>query len=150
MLGPHRLSQKCRYALRAVFELSLRGESSPVKARDIASAQAIPLRFLEVILAELKNASFVESKRGNDGGYVLARSPSNVTVGQVISFVQGGLTKRVPDERGGAAITGDYVFSRMWQRVSALISDVYDQTTFADLVKEELDRRRTFVLSYAI
>ncbi|MHC4573253.1 MAG: RrF2 family transcriptional regulator [Planctomycetota bacterium] len=150
MLGPHRLSQKCRYALRALFELSLRGENSPVKARDIASAQAIPLRFLEVILAELKNAGFVESKRGNGGGYILARSPSNLTVGEVISFVQGGLTKRIPDEGDGAAITGDYVFSRMWRRVSTLISDVYDQTTFADLVQEELDRRRPFVLNYAI
>ena len=59
------ISQKCQYGLRAVLELSLRIGRGPVKTGDIAKAQSIPLKFLEVILVELKHGGFVESRRGH-------------------------------------------------------------------------------------
>ena len=83
------LSRKCMYALQAMFELAFRKAKGPVKVQDIASAQAIPQRFLEVILAELKHGSFVESKRGNAGGYFLARPAEQISVGEVIGFLDG-------------------------------------------------------------
>ena len=83
------VSQKCQYALRAVFELAKRHGRGPVRIGDVAKAQAIPPRFLEVILNQLKQAGFVESRRGNEGGYLLARAPERLTVGEIVRFVEG-------------------------------------------------------------
>jgi len=144
------VSQKCRYALRAIFELALRSTTDPVKIQDIAAAQAIPLRFLEVILAELKHGGFVESRRGSDGGYILARPAERLTVGEVIGFLQGNGHNRDSTERAKPDLMGDHAFSRMWKRVRAAISDTYDSTTFADLVEEELAMRKSYVPNYII
>jgi len=67
------VSQKSRYALKAVLELSFRYGQGPISISQIARAQAIPARFLEAILAQLKRGGFVASRRGNEGGYILAR-----------------------------------------------------------------------------
>ena len=144
------VSQKCRYALMAIFELALRNTSEPVKIQDIAAAQAIPLRFLEVILAELKHGGFVESRRGSDGGYILARPAQHLTIGEVIGFLQGNGRNGGSTEPAKPDLMGYYAFSRMWKGVRAAISDTYDSTTFADLVEEELAMRRTYVPNYII
>ncbi len=72
------LSQKSQYAVRAVFELAKRHGAGPVAAARLAEAQYIPLRFLENILGELRQAGFVESVRGKEGGYRLSRPPAQV------------------------------------------------------------------------
>jgi Rrf2 family protein len=144
------LTKKCRYAIRAIFELAARNSSVPTKVKQIASAQGIPVRFLEVILAELKQGGFVESYRGSNGGYILTRNPQDLTVGKVIEFVQGriGSSQFSGDVLRGRR--GDYVFSKLWEQLSASISDVYNNKTFADLVKEEFSLRRGYVPDYAI
>jgi len=146
MVVPNGISQKCGYALRALFELALRNTSEPVKIQDIASAQAIPPRFLEIILSELKHAGFVESRRGNEGGYILAQSAEELTVGEVISFLHGG-TRKASRSTG---LMGDYAFSQMWEDVRDAVLDIYNNTTFADLVAEELAKRNGYVPDYAI
>ncbi len=83
------VSQKCQYALRASFELARRWGQGPVKIGLIAQVQAIPIRFLEVILNQLKRGGFVASQRGSDGGYFLVKEPATLTVGMLIRFVQG-------------------------------------------------------------
>ncbi len=150
MVGPSKISQKCRYGLRAIFELALRGTSEPVKIQDIASAQAIPQRFLEIILSELKHGGFVESRRGSNGGYMLAHSADDLTVGDVISFLQGGNKKIGQTDYHSCKYRGDYVFSRLWNEVSHAISDVYDSTTFAEMVREELEHSQAYAANYAI
>ena len=142
-----KISQKCRYALRALFELALRNTNAPVNVHDIASAQAIPQRFLEVIFAELKQAGFVESKRGSDGGYILARPANKLSVGEVLNFLQGQLPFKTT-KRGDLA--GDYVFLKLWQDVTNAIKNIYNNTTFADLVERELANRKKYVPYYAI
>ncbi len=148
------ISRKCRYALRAIFELAWRGsDGGLVKVQDIAAAQAIPVRFLEVILAELKHGGFVRSKRGNEGGYVLAQPPQAITVGEVISFLQDGRESAEEAEQGGQGgreLVGNYAFSRMWKRISHEIASIYNGVTFADLVEHELRGQRTYVPNYAI
>ena len=143
---PGNLSSKCRYALRAIFELALRDTAEVVKVHDIAEAQGIPPRFLEVILAELKHGGFVESRRGKEGGYLLARDPRFLAVGEVIAFVQGvrRTTERRPDR------IGDYAFSKLWENVSDSVAEIYNTATFAGLVDEEMSRRRRYVPNYAI
>ncbi len=83
------VTQKGQYALRALFELAKRGAKTPVKGAEVAQTQAIPPRFLEVILSQLKQSGYVTSRRGASGGYLLAKSPADVTVGDVIRAVQG-------------------------------------------------------------
>ena len=86
---PVQLSQKSLYALRAVFELGKRNGRAPVKVAQIAEAQAIPVRFLEVILGELKHGGFVESRRGAHGGYMLTVEPVELAVGQITTYIDG-------------------------------------------------------------
>ena len=145
--------QKCQYALRAIFELAKRYGEGPVKTVEIAEAQAIPARFLEVILSQLKRGGFVGSRRGSHGGYHLISAPAEVTVGQIIRFVEGpiGLVACVTDNgNNGCPLNGDCVFLPMWEKASKAMSDVYDGTTFEDLVEQERERAKGYVPSYAI
>ena len=83
------ITVKGEYALKALFDLASRGRAEPVKIGDIARRQAIPQKFLELILAGLKQGGFVQSRRGAEGGYLLARRPERIMVGEVLSFVEG-------------------------------------------------------------
>ncbi len=150
MVGPSKISKKCRYGLRAIFELAFRQAHEPVKIQDIASAQAIPQRFLEIILSELKQGGFVESRRGSNGGYLLARSADDLTVGEVISFLQSDNMKVNKDSNYNRKLRGDYVFSRLWKEVNHAISDIYDATTFSEMVREELEQSQAYAANYAI
>lgn len=149
------VSQKCQYALRALFELAKQQGKGPVKIADIAEAQAIPIRFLEVILSELKQGRFVESRRGKAGGYLLAVQPERVTVGDVVRFVEGplGPVGCVEDEtpvEGVCPLHGHCVFVAMWGRVQRAVSEVYDKTTLEDLIEEEKAMWAKFVPNYTI
>lgn len=132
------VSNKCEYALRAIFELALRPADEPRKVQDIASAQGIPPRFLEIILVELKNAGIVLSKRGSEGGYALARAPREITVGEIIRLFHGVPRPPVPPNAPTGRRTGDFAFSVLWERAQAALAEVYDQTTVEDLIQEEI------------
>ena len=135
------VSRKSRYALRAVLELALRQGQGPVKIAEIAASQAIPLRFLEIILSQLKQAGLVESRRGNAGGYLLARFPDRITVGEVLEFMQGPINLSDCTEGGQSKrkcpLLDNCVFLPMWEKVQGAISGVYDHTTFEDLVAQK-------------
>ncbi|MFC1738724.1 RrF2 family transcriptional regulator [Planctomycetota bacterium] len=150
MSGPDNISKKCCYALKALFELALRDNPAPVKIRRIASAQKIPKRFLEIILSELKHGNFVLSKRGNEGGYMLAKPANNITVGDVISFVEGRSKQKIITDLTTQQARGEYVFSRLWEKASQAIANIYNNVTLADLVEQERMMRKDFVLNYAI
>ncbi len=143
------ISQKCQYALRAMFELAKRaaerpaGAAAPVKIAEIAEAQAIPPRFLEVILSQLKQGGFVASQRGSEGGYLLRRPADEVTAGQIIRFMQGplGPVGCIADPgQDTCPLYGDCAFFPMWERVKNAVEEVYDGTSLTDLVEQ--DRRR--------
>src|SRR5205085_725611 len=124
------ISVKGEYALQAIFDLASQRPGEPVRIADIAGRQKIPQKFLELILASLKQAGFVESRRGAEGGYLLARPADSLTVGEVLRFVEGTHTTK-----GRAKRKGETPFSDMWQRVDEAVSDVIDRTTFADLLR---------------
>jgi Rrf2 family protein len=147
------VSLKCQYALRAIFELARRKDRTPAKIADIAEAQAIPPRFLEVILSQLKQGGFVESRRGSEGGYLLARSPARLTVGEVIRFMQGPVGPVecvVGKSRERCPLYADCAFLPMWEKVRDAISEIYDSTTFKQLVEEAELRAGHYMPSYAI
>ena len=86
-----RVSAKADYAIRAAAELAATDPTVPLKAERIADAQAIPIKFLETILLELKNAGIVRSQRGPDGGYALAQPADRINLADVIRAVDGPL-----------------------------------------------------------
>lgn len=147
------ISQKCQYAVRATFELAKRYGQGPVRIADIANAQAIPPRFLEVILNQLKQGGFVLSHRGSKGGYVISRPPAELAVGDIIRFVEGPLGPvmcAMGSDHTECRLYGDCVFLPMWERVRAAVSGVYDETTFQTLVEQDARRSAEYVACYAI
>jgi Rrf2 family protein len=142
------ITQKSKYALRATLELALRFGQGPISIAQIAKAQAIPARFLEAILAQLKRAGLVESRRGNEGGYVLARPPLHVSVGDVLRVVQGSLAAPDAVDRGhgGGPPASQTVFSPIWEAALRQASAVYDAASFQILV----DRYRAALGSRAL
>ena len=85
------LSNKAKYALRALFALSQKYNQGPVLISDLATEEGIPKKFLELILLELKNQGILQSKKGKGGGYFLGKNPDSVTLGQVIRILDGPL-----------------------------------------------------------
>ena len=148
-----RIPQKWQYALRAIFDLARRGRREPVKVADIAEAQAIPPRFLEVILNQLKRAGIVDSRRGNEGGYFLLRSPSRLTVSDVLRCLEGHmdiLRCKTTKGRETCPLKTDCVFMPVWERALNAMWQVYDETTFEQLVNEATRRNEKYVPSYSI
>ena len=145
------VSRKCQYALRALYELARRRGQGPIRISEIADFQAIPPRFLELILGELKQGGFTESRRGVQGGYMLAVSPSSLTVGEIIRFVDGPLAPVKclidPAEQVWPP-EGRNAFMEMWQDASASLANVYDSTSFQDLLDQEQSSRQ--VADYTI
>jgi Rrf2 family transcriptional regulator, cysteine metabolism repressor len=134
------ISQKCQYTLRAMFELAKRYGGEPVSAAEIAEAQAIPARFLELILQGLKDSREVESRRGNNGGYVLAVPPGTITVGDIIRSVDGTLApvRCVSSKaQGHCPMKGKCAFMGVWRKAQAAVEDVYDSFTLQDLIDKE-------------
>lgn len=147
------VTQKSQYALRALFELATRMDAGPTRIEDIAKAQSIPQRFLEVVLNELKHAGLVEARRGPRGGYLLARSPRDVRVADIIECCQGRFTPvDCLGEAGPAdcSFKGDCVFLSLWEEVRGAVNHIYESTTLQDLVTREEGRRAKAALNYSI
>ncbi len=147
------VSRKCQYAVRAVFELAKRYGEGPVKIQQLATAQAIPLQFLEGILSELKQAGFLASLRGRKGGYSLNRLPSEVTFGEVVRFVEGPLSAVdcvTESTAPTCPLAAACVFLPVWQEAEAAVSRVYNGITYQDLLDRAERRRAAGALEYVI
>lgn len=138
------ISQKTEYALLAIFDLASQPPGVPVRIGDIAHRRKIPQKFLELILAGLKQAGFVESRRGAEGGYLLARAAETITVGEVLRQVEGGRA------RSRAGRRQDTPFSELWQSVDEAVSSVVDQMSFAELARRWEARQRDYVPNWEI
>jgi Rrf2 family cysteine metabolism transcriptional repressor len=144
------ISVKSEYALKAVFDLASQflvspqgvAAMAPVKIADIAKRQKIPQKFLELILAGLKQNGFVDSRRGAEGGYLLARSPDSITVGEVLRAVE--------NVKGTSRVNTGDPFAEIWTRVDSAVSDVLDQTTFAGLARNWQEKRAQYVPTWDI
>ena len=139
------ISVKGEYALQAIFDLATQSGPEPVKIAEIARRQQIPQKFLELILASLKHGGFVESRRGAEGGYLLAKRAESITVGDVVRFVEGR-----QDERSRARRQGDSPLADLWERVDRAIDTVLDSANFAQLVREWNDKHTRFVPNWEI
>lgn len=132
------LTQRARYALRALFALAAAEGPRPVPISRIADEQNVPRKFLEIILADLKAAGLVEAYRGKAGGYRLARPPHSISFGEVIRLVDGPLAlvpcvsqtayQRCLDCRDEATCAIRRVMAEVREAVSATL----DGTTIGD------------------
>jgi Rrf2 family cysteine metabolism transcriptional repressor len=134
-----RLSTRGEYASRAMLELSLRYNDGPLHVREISEAQRIPRRFLEQLLLLLKRAGYLKSRKGQKGGFVLAKPPSAITVAEVIRVMDGPLApidcvsvmahEACPMERTCG-------LRWLWKDVRDAVAGIMEKTTFADLVEK--------------
>jgi Rrf2 family protein len=141
------LSKKTKYGLHALYSLSRKYGQGPVLIASMAQEENIPVKFLEQILLQMKEAGLVESKRGKRGGYQLSLAPTEITVGRVVRVIEGPLALlpcasesafRRCDECPDAAECGTRWVMRQVRDATAAI---LDGTTLADVVRE-IDQAR--------
>lgn len=135
------LSNKAKYALKALFHLAEHHDGRPMLVSDIARDQNIPKRFLDAILLEMRNSGLVLSRKGPGGGYLLARGPEEISIGTVVRLIDGPLApircvsvtayhrcEDCPDE---AACH----LRKLMGRVRDAIAAILDNATVADAIK---------------
>ena len=136
-----RISAKADYAVRAAIELAAAGGDGPVKGEHVATAQSIPIKFLENILVDLRQAGIVQSRRGPDGGYWLARPAGEVTVADVIRASDGPLASVRGEKPEDLTYEGAAESLRdVWVALRASLREVLEQVTLADLAGGKLPK----------
>lgn len=144
-----RITYKGDYALKSILDLALY-YGKIVTINDLAKRVDAPVKFLEQVLLDLKRGGFVESKRGKVGGYFLAKAPAQITVGDIIRYIDGPIE---PIGCAGSNYKGckdmyKCLFRKMWCDITKNISDVVDSVDFEDLVKQAESQQKT--LAYSI
>lgn len=130
-----RISAKVDYAVRAGIELASAPEGEAIKGDAVARAQAIPVKFLENILGELKHHGIVASRRGAEGGYWLAKPADEVSLAEIIRAVEGPLASVRGESPEALGYTGKAEpLQNVWIAVRANLRAVLEEVTLADLV----------------
>jgi Rrf2 family protein len=133
-----RVSAKADYAIRAAVELAAAG-GGPLKAERIAQAQEIPIKFLENIMADLRQSGLVRSQRGSEGGYWLARPAEAINLAQVVRAVEGPLANVRGRRSEEVEFSGTAAPLReVWIAVRASLRAVLESVTLADIARGEL------------
>jgi Rrf2 family iron-sulfur cluster assembly transcriptional regulator len=126
-----KLSNKGRYAVRALFDIAYFNEGQATQAKEIAERQGIPPRFLEQIFQDLKRAGIVGSKRGPQGGYSLAGGAGSIRLGDVIRALEGPLVLSDGGDRGEGAVVS--VTESVFRDLSKRVESCFDDITLADI-----------------
>jgi len=142
-----KLSNKGRYAVRALFDIAFYNEGRPTQVKDIAERQSIPPRFLEQIFQDLKRSGIVGSKRGPQGGYSLARRAHDIRLGDVVRALEGPIAlgdREVALRRGQPGSEGRRVTEAIFRDLSSRVEACFDGVSIADICAraEELGLRR--------
>jgi Rrf2 family protein len=134
-----RITAKADYAVRAAVELTPATEDAPRKADSVATAQGIPLSFLENILNQLKNAGIVRSQRGPEGGWWLARPADEISLADVIRAVEGPLASIRGDRPEAVTYPGLAApMQQVWIALRANLRGVLERVTLADVANGKL------------
>ena len=145
-----KITYKGDYALKAVLDLAGHYGKELVTIHDIAKRIDAPVKFLEQVLLELKRGGFIESRRGKIGGYLLSRPPSEITVGDVVRFVDGPIEPISCVRHGYSGCQDLYkcAFRGIWQKVAKATSEIVDNVTFEEMAAQ-VDKAQ-HVLAYSI
>jgi Rrf2 family protein len=140
---PLKLSVKSDYAARAVLGLARQfATGAAVRAEDLAAEQAIPSNYLVQILIELKSARIVRSQRGKEGGYLLARPPTEITLGDVLRAIHGQLF----DTPALSAPTCPVELRQAWRKLQETVDEAANQITFQQLVDAGEDKAKMYYI----
>lgn len=133
-----RITYRGDYAIKIILDLSKHYSEGPVTIHILARRADIPIKFLEQILLDLKRGGFVESRRGKVGGYLLARNPSLIKLGEVIRYIDGPVEPIACVDKKYRGCVNIYgcVLRDIWREVARATSEIIDKITFADLVKK--------------
>jgi Rrf2 family protein len=138
-----KLSVKSDYAARAVLWLSQHYQDGAARTVDeMASAQGIPPNYLVQILIELKSAQIVKSRRGKEGGYMLARPPAKITFGDVLRCIHG----EIFDSTGLSNAQSPPEIRRAWEQLSQAVNKTADAITFQQLVESSTDKGKMYYI----
>ncbi len=137
-----KVSTKGHYGIRALIELTHHyGESRPMQSSEIAARQDIPESYLEQLLTALHRSGFVRSRRGPQGGHVLAKSPADISLGMIVASMEG---RPAPldciDEPSECSVYSVCAQREVWQTVDQAILQMLDATSIADLASRQRQR----------
>lgn len=137
-----KVSTKGRYALRLMLDLALNNTGEYITIKSIAARQEISEKYLEQIISLLNRAGYVKSIRGAQGGYRLAKDPSEYTVGMILRLTEGDLvpTDCLDEDSSECKRTNHCVTREVWQELYEAICSVVDKITLQDLVNRQLSR----------
>lgn len=130
-----RISTKTRYGVRAIFDLAYHCSGTSAQVKDISKRQNISQRYLEQIFHRLKKAGLVKSERGPKGGYMLTKSPKEITLGDIYRAVDRSFDL-VPCKTKKGNKCGQYeecVTTSIWQKISKDVEKIFDSITIEDL-----------------
>lgn len=133
-----RISTKGDYATRALQELSMHYNKGLLQIDQIADRQEIPVRYLEQLLLILKRAGYLESKRGVNGGYYLAKAPHQITLGEIIRLMEGSPAPIYcvdPLSRDKCPVEHVCGFQSVWSEVRDAVAHVLDNITFEEICR---------------
>jgi len=149
-----KLSSKTDYALRVMLDLSANYPGKLAHIEEVAKRQDIPKKYLEQIFLLLKKGGFVESKKGPQGGYVLARHPKEISLGEVIRFLESlffhSASGTERNRQAHWAHPSHAAFSGIWQEADAALSGVLDGYNFEDLKRRMASLYEKQTLNYCI
>jgi Rrf2 family cysteine metabolism transcriptional repressor len=131
-----KITYKSDYALKAVLDLALRYEGrEPVSIHDTAKRIDAPVKFLEQIYSGLKTHGIIESRRGSSGGYLLARTPEKITVGEIIRLIEGPTEpiSCIKQDYTGCDEMYTCVFRSIWEDIHNATSNILDNVDFKEL-----------------
>jgi Rrf2 family protein len=144
-----KLTFKGDYALKAILDLSVNSQNGKVVSlSDISKRQDIPVAFLEQIMLILKKAGYVRSKAGKGGGFLLAKRPEDIHLGEIIRLIEGPIEPiacGAKDQPSGCAEEERCAFREVWVQVTDAVSGIVDTVTFAQIMRrtEELREQPT-------
>jgi Rrf2 family transcriptional regulator, iron-sulfur cluster assembly transcription factor len=154
-----RITTTSRYGVRALFDVAYHGGGQPTQIKDISRRQKISQRYLEQIFNKLLKAGLLKSRRGPRGGYMLARDPTNISVGDIINAAQGPIVPvkcLAPPEskKKDCEILNGCITRHVWQETQRLLVTYYNSVSVADLcalarkqgVSRELDHKYMYFI----
>ncbi len=134
-----KLSTRCRYGIHAMFDLAQNAGNGPQTIRAIAERQLVPEQYLEQIIGALRKEGLVVSVRGAQGGYMLSRPPSEISIGELVRLLEGPVLMADCIQDADACIRSGQCPSRVvWSRLTDRINEVVDAITLQDMLEDHI------------
>jgi Rrf2 family protein len=139
-----KISTKGRYALRVMLDLAQHHDGNYIPLRDVAERQGITVKYLEQIINVLGKSRYLKSSRGKGGGYRLARSPGEYTVGDILRLMEGNLAviSCLEDSPNECPRCDDCITLPFWQGLDRVIAQYVDGVTLEDLMQSAIERNQ--------